>query len=377
MLVIFYGTSAELIKLLGITRLVPRSEQMLICTAQQKEGLDKLHAQLDIKPDMYLGKGWKNRDIANMTQMLGMMLSVHLRFIRNYRKIRKYIRSHDKKVNTKSVAIVHGDTVSTVVGSYLGKLLGLPVAHVEAGLRSGVWNNPFPEEMDRRIAAKFASIHFPPNAVALQNLEREKVRGVIIPTEFNTAKDAIELSDSFISEDLRNFKLPKKYCLVLLHRTELLENKSDFEAILRVLNDYASIKTPVVFTVHTTTREKIQSYGFGHYLEKPGFILITKQPYFDFMAIVKGAGYIVTDGGGLQEDAFFLGIPTMVHRQRTERNEGLGVNADISRMDVAKVSAFLANHKDKKEFAKMKSKVSPSRTVVDYFVENNYLNLQK
>ncbi|HSX33071.1 MAG TPA: UDP-N-acetylglucosamine 2-epimerase [Candidatus Saccharimonadales bacterium] len=373
MIVIFYGTSAELIKLLGIVKTVPRSEQLLVCIAQHEEGLRKLHPQLGIEPDFYLSHGWKQKDVANMKQMLGMMLVAHGNFARTFRKIKKAIQNHNAATGTKSIAVVHGDTVTTVAGSYLGILLGLKVAHVEAGLRSGHWKSPFPEEIDRRIAAKFARVHFPPNKEAEDNLRREQVKGELISTQFNTAKDAIEMSAQFVSEEFGRLKLPKHYCLVLLHRTELLESKADLQAILTVINEHASPKTPVVFTEHTTTKEKIHAYGLDHYLDKPGLTVIPKQPYFDFMAIVGRAEYIVTDGGGLQEDAFFLGIPTMVHRARTERSEGIGVNAELSRMDTQKVASFLRNHRDKKEFSALRHSVSPSQIVVDYFVAHNYI----
>ncbi len=375
MVVIFYGTSAELIKLLGITWRVPRSELLLICTAQHHEGLQKSHPQFGIEPDVYLSHGWRGKDVANMKQVLGMMLVAHGNFAKQFFAIKKEIKAHDKKMGTQSIAVVHGDTLSTVAGSYLGRALGLRIAHVEAGLRSGTWKNPFPEEMDRRIAAKFARVHFAPNQTAADNLTREQVKGEVINTTFNTAKDAIEKSADFVSEEFKRLKLPKKYCLVLLHRTELLENKADFGAILQVIHQHASAHTPVVFTMHTTTQEKIDVYGFGHYLKKDGLQVIPKQPYFDFMAIVSRADYIVTDGGGLQEDAFFFGIPTMVHRLTTEREEGLGLNADISRMDVQKTADFLEHHRDKKEFAKLSKHFSPSQVVVDYFAEHHYVAL--
>lgn len=373
MIVIFYGTSAELIKMLGIIKKTPRSEQLLICSSQHNQGLKKVHKQLGVEPDIFLSNGWRGGDVANMKQMLGMMLHAHGTFLRSLVKLRRKIKEHDKKLGTKSVAIVHGDTLTTVVGCYMGRLLGLPVAHVEAGLRSGSWRNPFPEEIDRRVAAKFAHYHFAPNPTAIANLEKERVKGEIINTKFNTAKDAIEMADQFTSEEFRTLKLPKNFCLTLLHRTELIENKDSLDAILKALADHASEKTPVLFTEHTTTREKINSYGLAHYFDKPGFDILPKQPYFDYMAIVKRADYLVTDGGGLQEDAFFLGIPAMVHRQTTERDEGLGLNADISHMDVKKVADFLKNHKNKSDFSQIASKISPSQIVVDYFVKHNFI----
>lgn len=373
MVITFYGTSAELIKMYGIIKGLPRDQQYLICTAQQNAGLHKVHKQLDIEPDIYLARGWKGKDVANMKQMLGLMLKAHGKYAVNLAKIRRFIKNQDKIHGTKSIVAVHGDTLTTLVGGYLGRLLGLPIAHIEAGLRSGSWKSPFPEELDRRIVSKFARFHFAPNDLAEENLLNEKVKGEIINTEFNTAKDAIEQSDKFVSDNFSKLNLPDKYCLVLLHRTELLESREDLEAILRTINDYADKDNHIVFTMHSTTKERIKSYGFDHYLAHPFINILEKQPYFDFMAIVKQADCIITDGGGLQEDSYFLGIPVIVHRGRTERQEGIGFNASISLMDVSKVADFLNNHKDKKEFAGLRSKTSPSKVVVDYLKSNNYI----
>jgi UDP-N-acetylglucosamine 2-epimerase (non-hydrolysing) len=368
MIVIFYGTSAELIKMVGVIRRVPRSELLLICSSQHHNGLKKVHKQLDIYPDIDLSDGWFGKDVMTIPQMAGMMLRAHGSFLTKLLKIRNKIRTHDKAVGTKSIAIVHGDTLTTVIGSYMGRWLGLPVAHVEAGLRTHNWRSPFPEEIDRRVASKFARIHYAPSDTAEADLIKEHVKGVVVNTQYNTAKDAIELSSTFTSDNFKRLSLPKSYCLVLLHRTELIENKSD----LKVINKHASIKTPVVFTEHSTTWEKIRSYGFEHYLEKEGLTVIPKQPYFDFMAIVGQSEYIVTDGGGLQEDAFFLGIPTVIHRKATERQDGLGFNAELSGLDTIKVESFLNNHLSKSDLARTIESTSPSQIVVDHLKSLNY-----
>jgi UDP-N-acetylglucosamine 2-epimerase (non-hydrolysing) len=91
------------------------------------------------------------------------------------------------------------------------------------------------------------------------------------------------------------------------------------------------------------------------------------------MAIVRNADYIVTDGGGLQEDAYFFGIPTMVHRLTTERHEGIGENADLSKMNVAKVAHFLVNHRNKSDFAGSKGSTSPSQIVVEWLKSHNFI----
>jgi len=360
--------------MIGITQRIPRSELLLICSSQHNKGLKKVHEQLNIYPDINLSNGWFGNDVMTIKQMFGMMLHAHGKFALNLLPLRRKIRQHDKQHGTKSIAVVHGDTLTTVIGSYMGRMLGLKVAHVEAGLRTHNWRSPFPEEIDRRIAGKFARLHFPPSELAESDLRKEHAKGEIVNTHYNTAKDSIEMSSSLLSDDFKELVLPKEYCLVLLHRTELIENKDDLEAILKVVHEHASLKTPVVFTEHSTTWEKIRSYGFEHYLQKNGLTVIHKQPYFNFMEIVRRAEYIVTDGGGLQEDAYFLGIPTIIHRKVTERQDGLGFNAELSGLDTQKVAAFLRNHKNKSELTRKVEAVSPSQIVIDTFLSHNYFD---
>ena len=377
MIVLFYGTSAELIKMYGILKLIPRQDALLICSAQHNKGLEKVHDQLNIHPDIYLSNGWFGDDVKTIPQMLGVMLQVHAKYLFKIKEIKNRIKTHDKRRKTESISIVHGDTLTTLVGSYLSKLLGLPLAHVEAGLRTHDWKSPFPEEIDRRVAGKLARIHYTPNEEAKKNLIDERVKGEIIDTKYNTAKDAIENSRFFLSDNYKKLKLPKKYCLVLLHRTELIENKDELEKILSVINEYASPERPVVFTEHSTTAKKMNLYKFEKYLQKDGIKVIPKQAYFDFMEIVRNADVIVTDGGGLQEDAYFLGIPTIIHRKVSERPDGIGINAEISHFDVEKVRKFLNNHKSKKSLQRETKNISPSEIVVKHLVSKNYIKLEQ
>lgn len=373
MIVVFYGTSAELIKLLGIVKTVDRKQQLLICTAQQREQIEQFHKQAGIHPDLYLAQGWRGHDVLNMLQMAGFMVKVHFNFIRKYGKIRKIFKDSDKRHGTKSVAVVHGDTLTTVVGSYFGRLLRLPLAHVEAGLRSGHAFHPFPEEIDRRIVSKIARIHFAPNQKAVENLEAENTKGEIVDTKFNTAKDAIDVADVYKSIIVLKLDLPKSYGLISIHRTELLERKKELEEFLSVVSKYVSKKMPMVFLDHSTTEEKLRVLGFDHYLDKPGMLRIPKLAYMDFIQVAKGADYILTDSGGLQEDAYFLGMPTLIHRLATERNEGLGLNVSLSYLKLEVVEEFLKDQNTKKAFKKLSDKTSPSKIVVDYLLTNKYI----
>lgn len=373
MVVIFYGTSAELIKLLGLVKGTERESLFLICTAQQREQLEQFHAQSAITPDLYLAHGWRGRDVLNILEMIGFMLKVHMNFIRHYYKIRHSYRRYDTQHRTKSLAVVHGDTLTTVVGAYMGRLLGLQVSHIEAGLRSGKLLHPFPEEIDRRIVSRIARIHFAPNDVAVENLVREQTRGDIIDTRYNTSKDAMKLADNFRSEVVDGLALPGRFGLVSIHRTELLERKKELEDFLRVVGESVTVDMPMVFLDHSTTKEKLKVLRLDHYLERAGMHRIPKLAYMDFIQVVKKADYIITDSGGLQEDAYFLGVPTIIHRLTTERNEGLGINVELSYLKTDNLRSFINRQKGSHEITKLDDDVSPSGIVLDYLRENKYI----
>lgn len=373
MVVIFYGTSAELIKLLGVVKGTSREDLFLICTAQQREQLDQFHIQSEVTPDLYLADGWRGRDVLNMLEMLGFMIKVHFNFVRFYHKIRRTFKHYDKQNQTKSLLVVHGDTLTTLVGAYMGRLLGLPVAHIEAGLRSGRLLHPFPEEIDRRIVSRIARIHFAPNEDAVGNLMREKIKGDIVDTKYNTSKDAMRLADGFHSEVVANLVMPEKYGLISIHRTELLERKKELEDFLRVISETVSPDMPMVFLDHSTTKEKLRVLKLDHYLDRPGVRRIPKLAYMDFIQVVKRADYIVTDSGGLQEDAFFLGVPTIIHRLTTERNEGLGKNVELSYLEIGKLQEFLVRQRGDAEIKRLDTNVSPSKIIIDYFRYNKFI----
>ncbi len=374
MVVIFYGTSAELIKLLGIINNSPRDQLLLVCTAQQRKQIEQFHEQSNIFPDMYLAQGWRGHDVLNILQMLGFMIKVHANYIRKYRSIRKAYRSSDAKHGTISTAMVHGDTLTTVVGVYFGLLLGLRVTHIEAGLRSGHIFHPFPEEIDRRIVSRFARIHFAPNKDAVANLTAENTKGEIINTKYNTCKDAIEIASTMKSELVQSLCLPKKYGLISIHRTELLERKKELEEFLRIISKHLSGKNKMVFLDHSTTKEKLRVLHFDHYLKNENLIRIPKLAYFDFIQVAKGAKYILTDSGGLQEDAYFLGVPTLIHRLATERSEGLGLNVELSYLSSEKLEEFInQNTHNNTPPVVLRDTVSPSKIVVKWLKQHNYL----
>ena len=130
--------------------------------------------------------------------------------------------------------VVHGDTFSTVLGALIGRFLGAEVAHVEAGMRTGnIWH-PMPEELNRRVVAKIATLHFAPTQHEVDHLRRERAKGPIVDTGANTVIDALRLA---IDGDAPAIDLPAEFGLVTLHRFEMLRNGPVFTQTLEVLHE--------------------------------------------------------------------------------------------------------------------------------------------
>jgi len=227
------------------------------------------------------------------------------------------------------VMVVHGDTVSTVIGALIAKKIGMKVAHIEAGLRSyNIWN-PFPEELDRIITSKVADFHFAPNQWAVDNLK--KCKGKIINTGENTLLDSLRYAiaderPSSIFESL----VGNKYFVLVVHRQE---NLFDTDFVKRIISRCVeeSAKTHCVLVLHEMTRLKLEELGLMNELRvNANITLIPRLPYFEFMKVLRGCLYMVTDGGSNQEESYYLGKPCLILRTHTERTEGLNTNVLLS-----------------------------------------------
>ncbi|SFD32301.1 UDP-N-acetylglucosamine 2-epimerase (non-hydrolysing) [Paracidovorax konjaci] len=236
--------------------------------------------------------------------------------------------------------VVHGDTVSTVMGAMLAKIHRMDVAHVEAGLRSFNYLHPFPEEIDRVITSRLANLHFCPNEWSLQNIHR--LGGEKINTSENTLRDALAMaqaSPAVSSDPALNISRP--YFVFVVHRQENLFN----DRLVRSLVAKAirqSKRDQCVFILHHLTEVALVRLGLLDVLKKEaGITLMKRLPYMDFMKVLGGAQYVVTDGGSNQEECYYLGKPCLILRNVTERMEGIGHNAVLSKLDDSVIDEFL------------------------------------
>jgi UDP-N-acetylglucosamine 2-epimerase (non-hydrolysing) len=334
---VVYGTTGELIKLAPVlATLRDRGERMLaICTGQQVQQIPALLDDFGLaQPDLWLGRGYRGRDLERAAWILPWLGSVSARFARRFRAIAGELHAG----RGRPLVLVHGDTFTTVIGALIGRSLRVPVAHLEAGLRSGDWRNPFPEELDRLAASRLAAIHLTPGAWAADNLRRARVRGEIVDCGGNTIRDALDL----VPPGAVDVELPDEpFGLVSIHRFELLGNASAFREILTLLSDTAR-RVPLLFVDHPVTAAAIADQGLEG-LFRPELRRIPRQRYFQFISLLKASGFVVTDSGGSQEECAYLGHPCLVHRAATERQDGLGGPVTLSRLDLSVVSEFLAD----------------------------------
>lgn len=213
--------------------------------------------------------------------------------------------------------LVYGDTNSTLAGALAAAKLHIPVAHVEAGLRS--FNMRMPEEINRILTDRISSLLFCPTATAVNNLNNEGVtRGVhqVGDVMYDVALFYGERARSE-STILASLGLKEKgFTLTTCHRAENTDDPARLEEILSALRHIATEHLPVVLPLHPRTRKKLQEFGLDHYLES----LITTEPlgFLDMIALEQSAWVILTDSGGVQKEAFFFQVPCVTMREETE-----------------------------------------------------------
>jgi UDP-N-acetylglucosamine 2-epimerase (non-hydrolysing) len=363
---VVYGTTGELIKLAPVLRRLHDhpAAMLTLTTGQQVEQIPRLLDDLDLpQPDIWLGRGSRGHDLERRRNLPAWLFEV----LNNFIRVRGSLRQGYRADPSKPLLLIHGDTMTTVLGALMGRSVGVPVAHIEAGMRSGDWRNPFPEELNRLAAARLARIHFAPGAHATANLRAIRVRGEILDTRGNTIRDALDL----VPPVAPAVELPSEpFGLASLHRAELLSSRAALSEILESLRD-ASRCRPILFIDHPVTVAAVVKHKLESLFDDR-FRRIPRQSYFTFVSLLKASEFLVTDSGGSQQECAALGHPCLVHRAVTEHPEGLNESVVLSRMDIFVVRAFLADPGAYRRQA-LVEKASPTDVIVEYLLEKGYL----
>jgi len=235
--------------------------------------------------------------------------------------------------------VVFGDVNSTVACSLTAKKLLVPVAHVEAGLRS--FDETMPEEINRRVTDTISDLLFTPSPDGDENLLREGVAPRKIHRVGNIMIDSLigildRINQDHQEQIVQRFGLTKRnYVLVTLHRPANVDEREGLAQILTYLNGLAA-RVPVVFPVHPRTRKNIEAFGIEASF-RDAFHIVEPVRYREFLTLQNNARFIVTDSGGIQEEATYLRLPCLTLRPNTERpitiTEGTNELADMSNIE--------------------------------------------
>ena len=342
---------APLVK--GLQAAAPHCKTVVCVTAQHREMLDQVLNLFDIVPEHVLNIMKPGQDLFDITGNILAGL--------------KGVLASEKP----DVVLVHGDTTTTLAASLAAYYSGVPVGHVEAGLRTGNKRAPFPEEINRKVTGAIADLHFAPTEAARANLLREGVDPTTIHVTGNTVIDALlsvipklqknsqlktELDTKFAFLDAR-----KKLILVTGHRRENFGE--GFENICNALADIAASApdVEVLYPVHLNPNVRKPVADILAARKLANVHLIDPVDYLPFVYLMNRAHIIITDSGGVQEEAPSLGKPVLVMRDTTERPEALAAGTvklvGTSRDVIVKETMNLLQNPD--DYARMSQAHNP------------------
>lgn len=303
-----FGTRPEAIKMAPVVKAMAHDERfapITVVTGQHREMLDQVLKIFKIKPDYDLNIMQKDQTLSSITSkvLLGM----------------DKILQEDRP----DLILVHGDTTTTFSAGLSAFYHQIPVGHVEAGLRT--WNkySPFPEELNRQMTDVLTDLYFAPTTTSRDNLRRENHPENQIFVTGNTAIDALKdtVSENYHNEILEEISEDHRIILVTMHRRE---NQGEpmqrvFKAIRQVVDETPDVE--VIFPVHLNP--KVQQMAEAELGNDPRIKLVAPLDVLDFHNIAARSYLIMTDSGGVQEEAPSLGKPVLVLRDTTERPEGV------------------------------------------------------
>ena len=357
-----FGTRPEAIKMAPLVKeLEKRNEiESIVCvTAQHRQMLDQVLETFKIKPDYDL-------NIMKDGQTLG---DITTRALTGIEGIIKEVKP--------DIVLVHGDTTTTFAGALAAFYNQVAIGHVEAGLRTNDKYSPFPEEMNRQMVDCMTDMFFAPTNISKANLLKENIEEEKIYVTGNTAIDAMAttVDENYQHPELDWIKSNERMILLTAHRRENLGEpmRHIFKAIKRIVDEFSDVK--VIYPIHLNP--KVRSVANEVFKNCDRVKLIEPLEVFDFHNFQNKSYIILTDSGGIQEEAPSLGKPVLVLRDTTERPEGIeagtlklvGTDEDVIYEETKRLLT------DKEEYEKMSKASNPygdghaSKYIVDAIIE--------
>jgi UDP-N-acetylglucosamine 2-epimerase (non-hydrolysing) len=313
------GTRPEVIKMAPVLQALAaertRARTVLCSTGQHRELVDQALGIFDLRPDISLDVMRPNQTLSQLTAGLTHALDGVLRGVRPH------------------WIVAQGDTTSVMVSAMTAYYQRVPFAHVEAGLRTGDLASPFPEELNRIVADRLATLMFAPTARARQNLLAEGLADAAIHVTGNTIVDALlaiaKRPYEWATGPLGSVPENRRLVLVTAHRRESFGDalRCQCEAVAVLADRYAE-QIHIVWPIHPNPNvlEPVRS----RLARSPNVTLVSPLDYVSQAQLMKRAALILTDSGGIQEEAPTFGVPVLVLRDKTERPEG--IEAGVARL---------------------------------------------
>ncbi len=356
-----FGTRPEAIKMAPLVKELKKREEIecIVCvTAQHRQMLDQVLNAFQIKPDYDLNIMQQGQTLSDITS-------------RALKGLEDVI-----KQNKPDIVLVHGDTTTTFAGALAAYYNQVDIGHVEAGLRT--WNkySPYPEEMNRQMVGVLADMHFAPTENSKKTLLQEGKKEENIYVTGNTAIDALSttVNPNYTHKELE-WVGNSRLILVTAHRRENLGEpmRGMFKAIKRILDEFEDVK--VIYPVHLNPKvREVANEVLG---DNEKVKLIEPLEVLDFHNFLNKAYLILTDSGGIQEEAPSLGKPVLVLRDTTERPEGIAAGtlklAGTEEENIYKLTKELLENKE--EYEKMSKASNPygdgfaSKRIADAIIE--------
>ena len=305
-----YGTRPEAIKVAPVIKELEKDERfesVAVSTGQHREMLEQVNTMFGIKPklDLHLMKPGQGLNEIVSRALMGL----------------------DEIIDEEKpdVIISQGDTSTAMAAALAGFHRGVKIVHLEAGLRTGDIHSPFPEEANRKLIGQVAELHLAPTEGSMENLRRENVRSKDIAVTGNTVIDALleaaswntEFEDPALQEAAES---DKRLVVVTTHRRENLEAMKEIGGAVK---DLAEAYSDINFVLPLHLNPKVREAVLPEVESLPNVIITDPLPYDQFTKLLDRATIILTDSGGVQEEAPALGKPVLVMRQNTERPEAV------------------------------------------------------
>lgn len=357
----FIGTEAELIKIFPVIMECQKRGVLCHIIASGQNDLNKSRIL------EYINLNGTFLELSQESDIVKSAVGLLRWFLKTKRKATKLIKNEFGEMNLiNAYLIVHGDTVSTMMGAMLGKKFGMQICHVEAGLRSHNLLNPFPEEIDRLITSRMARLHFAPGDTSVQNLKN--VKGKVVNTQQNTLLDSLRFSQEILVKSDIGEVLNQKYFVFVMHRQENLANRSFVCDVIKEITEIAK-KCKCVIILHEITKNAFIKFGLMDDLKSNcNVILQPRVDYFDFMKLLQSAFFVITDGGSNQEELFYMNKPCLIMRKTTERYEGIGKNARLFNGKASDIRTFVESFETQKASGGGQ-KGYPSSIIVDTLMQ--------